>query len=149
MQSRPKSKEHADPDMPQSVICWRKGGGKLRACQPEGPHPAATATLMASARHPRRARRSSGHTCAATGCGGVSFRRQHAIGRYVVDFCSARHRLIIELDGGAHLEQTLSDSQRTAALRSRGYRVLRFWNHQVMNDIDGVSRAILDALNFI
>ena len=45
---------------------------------------------------------------------GVSFRRQHAIGRYVVDFCAPKHRLIIELDGGAHLEQTQQDAHRTA-----------------------------------
>jgi len=77
---------------------------------------------------------------------GVSFRRQHAIDRYVVDFCSPRHRLIIELDGSAHLGEAVPDGERTAALERRGYRVLRFWNHQVANDIEGVLRAILDAL---
>ena len=81
--------------------------------------------------------------------GGVSFRRQHAIGRYVVDFCALKHRLIIELDESAHLAQTHGDAQRTSELASLGYRVIRFWNHQIMNDFDGVIRAILDALNLV
>ena len=79
--------------------------------------------------------------------GGVSFRRQHAVGRYVVDFCSPKHRLIIELDGSGHLSHAQGDALRTSELESRGYRVLRFWNDQVANDMDGVIRAILDALH--
>ncbi|HEY5983687.1 MAG TPA: endonuclease domain-containing protein, partial [Anaerolineales bacterium] len=77
---------------------------------------------------------------------GVSFRRQHAIGRYVVDFCSPKHRLVIELDGRGHMERSQNDVARTKLLESQGYRVVRFWNSQVMNDIEGVIAAILDAL---
>ena len=58
----------------------------------------------------------------------VGFRRQHAIGNYIVDFCAPRRKLIIELDGGQHLEQEEYDAERTEFLESRGYKVLRFWN---------------------
>src|SRR4026208_1797060 len=69
---------------------------------------------------------------------GVQFRRQHAIGNYIVDFCSSRRKLIIELDGSQHLDQAEYDSERTTYLESKGYRVLRFWNNDVMKDIETV-----------
>ena len=78
---------------------------------------------------------------------GVGFRRQHAIGRYVVDFCAPRHKLIIELDGSQHVRQAASDARRTQDLESQGYRVIRFWNDQVLKDIQAVGAVILDALN--
>ncbi len=76
----------------------------------------------------------------------IHFRRQHAIGNYVVDFCAPRARLVIELDGGQHLDQQGYDAERTAYLESLGYRVLRFWNNEVTRDIDGIMRAIDAAL---
>ena len=78
---------------------------------------------------------------------GVHFRNQHAIGKYVVDFCAPRRKLVIELDGGQHLEQDKYDAERTLFLESKGYRVLRFWNNDVMNNIDGVLRTIDQALS--
>ncbi len=77
---------------------------------------------------------------------GVVFRRQHAIGPYVADFCSPRHHLVVELDGSPHLQQEEQDRQRTDYLRSQGYRVLRFWNDDVMTNMEAVAGAILDAL---
>ncbi len=77
---------------------------------------------------------------------GVNFRRQHAVGIYIPDFCSPKAKLIIELDGSQHLEQEAYDRDRTGYLESQGYQVIRFWNNQVMNDIDGVIRAIMVAL---
>ena len=76
----------------------------------------------------------------------VHFRNQHAIGNYVVDFIAPRRKLIIEVDGDQHLEQVEYDADRTAFLESKGYRVIRFWNGEVMNDIEGVMRAIDMAL---
>ena len=76
----------------------------------------------------------------------VNFRRQHAMGKYIVDFCSPKAKLIIELDGSQHLEQVEYDKVRTQYLEARGYRVIRFWNHEVMNDIDGVIHAIILAV---
>ena len=76
----------------------------------------------------------------------VHFRNQHAIGNYIVDFCAPRRKLIIELDGSQHLEQTEYDAERTAFLQARGYRVVRFWNHDVMNDVESVLCVIELAL---
>jgi len=77
----------------------------------------------------------------------VHFRRQHAIGNYIVDFCSPRQKLIIELDGGQHLEQQEYDQVRTEFLQAKGYRVLRFWNNDVLFDLNGVMKVILEALS--
>ena len=77
---------------------------------------------------------------------GVNFRRQHAIGNYIADFCAPRRKLIIELDGSQHLEQEKYDEERTAHLESQGYKVIRFWNKQVMDDMEGVIKAITDVL---
>jgi len=76
----------------------------------------------------------------------IHFRNQHAIGNYIVDFCSPKHKLIIELDGSQHLDQAEYDTERTAFLQAKGYRILRFWNVQVMNDINGVIQTIIDIL---
>jgi len=73
---------------------------------------------------------------------GVSFRRQHAIGNYIVDFFSIKAKLIIELDGNQHLEQEEYDLERTNYLKSQGFKVIRFWNSDVMKDIQGVLRVI-------
>jgi very-short-patch-repair endonuclease len=79
--------------------------------------------------------------------GDIHFRNQHAIGNYIVDFCAPRRKLIIELDGRQHLEQTEYDDERTRYLESRGYRVLRFWNNDVMSNVEDVLKAIWSELN--
>ena len=78
------------------------------------------------------------------GISGHKFRRQQLVGAYIVDFICYERRLIIELDGGQHNEQVAVayDVERTVWLESQGFRVLRFWNHQVFNDIDAVKTAI-------
>ena len=78
--------------------------------------------------------------------GDVHFRNQHAIGNYIVDFVAPRKKLIIELDGSQHLEQEEYDEERSAFLKSKGYRVLRFWNNDVLEDTDSVLRIIWDTL---
>lgn len=77
---------------------------------------------------------------------GVHFRRQHAIGAYIVDFCAPRKKLIVEVDGGQHIEQEIYDTERTGFLESQGYMVLRFWNHEILQDIETVMGVILDIL---
>jgi len=77
---------------------------------------------------------------------GIHFRKQHAIGPYITDFCAPRKKLVIELDGSHHLDQQEYDRKRTEYLGSQGYKVIRFWNNQVTHDIDGVIRAIILAL---
>jgi very-short-patch-repair endonuclease len=78
---------------------------------------------------------------------GVKFRRQHAIGEYISDFCAIKPRLIIELDGSQHIEQREYDAERTAFFETKGYRVLRFWNNDIMNNMDAVLKVILNALS--
>ncbi|MBC7876789.1 MAG: endonuclease domain-containing protein [Anaerolineales bacterium] len=77
---------------------------------------------------------------------GISFRRQHAIGPYIADFCSPKIKLIIELDGSQHLEQEQYDTERTAFLESLGYKVIRFWNNDVVNNMDSVLTFILNVV---
>ncbi|MCY4572641.1 MAG: endonuclease domain-containing protein [Gemmatimonadetes bacterium] len=74
---------------------------------------------------------------------GIKFRRQAQIGQYIVDFLCMERRLIIELDGGHHADQRDSDDARTRALESDGFRVLRFWNNEVLREPDSVLEAIL------
>ena len=79
---------------------------------------------------------------------GVNFRRQHAIGNFIVDFVSIKNKLVIELDGSQHIEQAEYDIERTKYLESQGYTVIRFWNNQVENNIQRVIRAIELALKY-
>ena len=76
---------------------------------------------------------------------GVRFRRQFTIGRYVVDFVSFEHRLIIEVDGGQHAESA-HDKERDAWLATQGFRILRFWNNDVMANMEGVFEVIGQAM---
>ena len=77
---------------------------------------------------------------------GIHFRRQHAIDSFITDFCAPRRKLIVELDGSQHLEQQEYDQERTKFLEARGYRVLRFWNRDVMKNIDDVLKVIWNVL---
>jgi adenine-specific DNA-methyltransferase len=77
---------------------------------------------------------------------GHKFRRQVPIGPYIADFMSLENRLIIEVDGGHHPDRAAYDSERTTWLQSQGFCVLRFWNNQVLQDIESVKEAILKAL---
>lgn len=78
---------------------------------------------------------------------GVNFRRQHAIGNFIPDFVSIKKKLIIELDGSQHLEKAEYDTERSKYFESLGYKVIRFWNNQVENDLSGVIRAIEFSLS--
>ena len=75
------------------------------------------------------------------------FRRQHPIGSFIVDFCCIDRRLIIELDGGQHVVQMKQDVKRTLYLSAEGYRVLRFWDNEVLKEIESVLKVILSALS--
>jgi very-short-patch-repair endonuclease len=74
------------------------------------------------------------------------FRRQVHLGRYVVDFANHTLRVVIEVDGGQHAERIERDAQRTRFLESEGYQVLRFWNNDVLGNIDGVLELIQNAV---
>ena len=78
---------------------------------------------------------------------GYRFRRQVPIGQYIVDFACLSHRLLVELDGSQHGERIAYDQARTRRLESRGSRVVRFWNGDVVRDIDSVLETIYRALS--
>jgi very-short-patch-repair endonuclease len=78
---------------------------------------------------------------------GLKFRRQMPVDRYVVDFCCESARLIVEVDGGQHGSRSARDVQRTATLEARGYLIIRFWNSEVLRNVDGVLQAIVETAN--
>ena len=75
---------------------------------------------------------------------GWKFRRQHSLGPFVADFACLERKLIVEADGGQHNPE--ADRPRTAFLRRRGYRIVRFWNHDILRNIDGVVETLLILL---
>ena len=78
---------------------------------------------------------------------GFSFRRQFPVGPYIVDFICLDERLIIEIDGGQHESaQAADDAKRDAWLRGEGFRILRFWNNDVLKSLDGVLERVAEAL---
>ncbi len=80
---------------------------------------------------------------------GFKFKRQVPVGRYIVDFCCQDARLIIELDGGHHSENETSvkDAEKERDLKSKGYKVLHFWNNEVDSNIEGVMEVILNNID--
>jgi very-short-patch-repair endonuclease len=77
--------------------------------------------------------------------GGFKFVRQEPIGRYCVDFVCRERRLIVELDGGQHAESP-EDRRRDSELHALGYRVMRVWNNDILNYLDGVLETLLSEL---
>jgi very-short-patch-repair endonuclease len=77
---------------------------------------------------------------------GVKFRRQHPIGPFIVDFCCVERGLVVELDGGQHAERSDVDERRTRVLERFGYRVLRFWDSEVLSNLNGMLERISEAL---
>ena len=77
---------------------------------------------------------------------GWKFRRQHPIGKRIIDFACPQAKLAIELDGSQHALEQDADEQRTAELMRYGYRVLRFWNNEVLENLEGVLITIDHAL---
>lgn len=77
---------------------------------------------------------------------GHKFRRQHPVGPYIVDFASLEARLIVEADGGQH-RQSRHDADRDTFLRREGFHVLRFWNNDILQNLEGVCEMILRQLS--
>ena len=76
---------------------------------------------------------------------GAKFRRQQPIGPFIADFVCQEQQLIVEADGGQHAE-SMNDARRTAFLEGKGYRVMRFWNNDILTNLDGVARLIAAAV---
>lgn len=79
--------------------------------------------------------------------GGLKFRRQFPLVGYIADFVCMEAMLVIEVDGGQHASLQLHDSVRSACIEAAGFRVLRFWNHEVLEDIEAVKSAVWQALS--
>jgi very-short-patch-repair endonuclease len=79
--------------------------------------------------------------------GGSHFRRQALIGPFIVDFVSRRARLVVELDGGQHDSRRAADERRARQIESAGYHILRFWNNEVLGNLEGVLQQIQNALS--
>ena len=79
--------------------------------------------------------------------GGFRFRRQHPFGNYILDFVSLEAMLVIEVDGGQHGESKERDEARTASLSAAGFRVLRFWDNEVLGDFESVKESIWRGLH--
>jgi len=73
---------------------------------------------------------------------GLKFRRQHPFGDYILDFVCLENKLVIEVDGGQHVQQAGYDENRTQKLQAAGFRVLRFWNDEVLKEIESVKEKI-------
>ena len=76
---------------------------------------------------------------------GYRFRRQHPVGPFIVDLTCLEKLLAIEIDGGQHSQQTAYDTARSDYLKKHGFRVLRFWNNQVLGEIEAVKEVVLEA----
>ena len=79
------------------------------------------------------------------GC--YKFRRQHPLGNYIADFVCMEASLVLEVDGGQHAESADNDAIRTQWLETKGLHVMRFWNNEVLNNIEGVKLAIWNYLS--
>ena len=75
-------------------------------------------------------------------CGELQFRRQHPFGDYILDFVCLENKLVIEIDGGQHGQQAEYGENRTQKLQAAGFRVLRFWNNEVLNEKESVREKI-------
>ncbi len=73
---------------------------------------------------------------------GLKFRRQHPFGDYILDFVCLENKLVIEVDGGQHGQQTRYEKDRTQKLRAAGFRILRFWNNEVLKNTESVKEKI-------
>ena len=79
--------------------------------------------------------------------GGYKFRRQRPIGPYIVDFVCLEKKLVIEVDGGQHAGQVELDTKRSDYLKEKGYRAMRFWNNEVLQETESVLTVILSSLD--
>ena len=114
------------------------------------PHHAVSKTLRANARRMRKdmtdAELKLWNELRAKRLMGLAFRRQMPIDRYIADFACPDHKIIIEVDGSQHGERLAEDAERTTHLNALGWTILRFWNDDVLRDIDAVCTHILRTM---
>lgn len=143
-----RGKSHA----PFDAIFPPPEGGRVRVGGPEDPSPRrwADGAARANAQRLRRdmtdAERALWKELRYKRLGGHRFRRQVPLGRYVADFACMAPKLVLEVDGGQHADRTAHDAARSAWLKSQGFRVLRFWNNEVLSNMEGVLSVIAGTL---
>jgi very-short-patch-repair endonuclease len=122
---------------------WGEGGLRFRST------PEQTARARALRRQRTEAEDRLWHHVRAGRLGGYKFRTQVRVGGFYLDLVCPARRLVVEIDGGQHGEarQAQYDAERTRYLEANGYRVLRFWNNDVLGNTEGVLTAILSALS--
>jgi crossover junction endodeoxyribonuclease RuvC len=120
---------------------------EIRALQAKSkPTPVATARARKLRQNSTEVEKRLWHRLRAGQIEGMKFRRQEPILGFTVDFVCHAHRLIVELDGGQHAAATVIDERRTKLLSQAGFRVLRFWNNDVVENLDGVLATISNAV---
>ncbi len=77
--------------------------------------------------------------------GGFEFRREHAIGSYLIDFACVGCKVAVEVDGETHLTRQAADAKRTRFLEAEGWQVLRFWNTEIYYELEGVKDTVYEA----
>ncbi|MGC3972104.1 MAG: DUF559 domain-containing protein [Pirellulales bacterium] len=133
--------------LPPLAPCGRGAGGEgfwnygIAQCLPKTTSPASCDAIK------RKPRRLVWFHLRSRRFGKFKFRRQVSLGDYIVDFVCFDQRLIVELDGGQHTLQRDYDARRTSWLESQGFCVVRFWNHDVLEDWETVAEAIWRALH--
>ena len=80
--------------------------------------------------------------------GGLKFRRQHSFPPYIVDFVCIEKLFVVELDGGQHAFSVEADERRTKCLELKGFRVIRFWNNEILGNTEAVLERIFELLNY-
>jgi very-short-patch-repair endonuclease len=108
-------------------------------------HPTLTGFAKQMRRNPTDAERRVWSLLRRKQVDGLKFRRQVVLGPFIVDFACLQRRLVIEVDGGQHAASA-TDEARTKVLEANGYRVLRYWNNDVLTNIDGVLEDIVSAI---
>lgn len=140
-----------------NTTSWSSAPDQAVMSRPYSPSPLAgeglgrgVTTLQARARamrsNPTDAERALWQIVRAKRLAAFKFKRQVPIERYIVDFVCLRERLIVEADGSQHAESAY-DTARDAWLKAQGFRILRFWNNDILNNPEGVATAVLAALN--
>jgi very-short-patch-repair endonuclease len=132
-------------------LLWGEGWGEGRSCELNEAVPTSNALVVLARR--LRAQSTDAESLIwrflrSRQLGGAKFRRQYPLGPYILDFCCEELKLVIEIDGGQHFEpeQAQKDKKRTRFLEARGLRVLRFDNHQVLTETEGVLTAIWNEI---
>src|SRR5215469_7404275 len=123
------------------------GDGKDRSMVKKAPSAAASARARTLRRDMTEAEQRLWQMLRSRQTEGHRFRRQVPIGRFIADFVCHAARLIVEIDGGQHDRSSAAEATRTRFLEAEGYRVLRFWNNEVLDNPEGVRAAMADALH--